>query len=179
MKESRKWCSVVTAIIMALVLTGTLASRGTAITTEEELKNWPAACYQGADLEKVREWEKTWVGKRINKDNIDQVKEFLSDQFYEMYKNPADWGADEIWFEITSYKQMLPTPGQEAMTRKFAPTATFDPNPRKAFWEGGVGPNEFLKGWDTGDQAGFPFPFPKSGLELAWDLESTTHGETV
>lgn len=59
MKEGRKWCGVVTAMIMALILTGVLASRGAAVTTEEELKNWPAAVYQGADLEKVREWEKT------------------------------------------------------------------------------------------------------------------------
>ena len=178
MKEGRKWCSVVTAIIMALVLTGALASRGAAITTEEELKNWPASCYQGADLEKVREWEKTWVGKRINKDNIDQVKDFLSDQFYEMFKTPADWGADDIWFDIVPYATITPTPGQIAMTRKYAPTAKLDPNPRKAFWDGGVGPNEFLMGWETGAGAGYPFPFPKTGLEMAWNLESKSDGDT-
>ena len=76
MKEGRKWCGMVTAVFTALVLSGVIASRGSAITTEEELKNWPAACYRGADLEKVREWEKTWAGKRINKDNIDQNTNF-------------------------------------------------------------------------------------------------------
>lgn len=178
MKEGRKWCGVVTAMIMALILTGVLASRGAAVTTEEELKNWPVAVYQGADLEKVREWEKTWVGKRINKDNIDQVKELLSDQFYEMFKNPTDWGADDIWFDIVPYATITPTPGQIAMTRKYAPTAKLDPNPRKAFWDGGVGPNEFLMGWETGEAAGFPFPFPKTGLEMAWNLESKSDGDT-
>ncbi len=91
-----------------------LASRGAAITTEESCKNWPVAVYQGADLEKVREWEKTWVGKRINKDNIDQVKELLSDQFYEMFKNPTDWGADDIWFDIVPYQTDYSHPGTDS-----------------------------------------------------------------
>jgi hypothetical protein len=94
-----------------------------------------------------------------------------------MYSNPADWGAEELWFEIVPYRQILPTPGQIAMTKKYAPTAKLDPNPRKAYWEGEVGPNEFLMGWETGDQAGFPFPFPESGLEIAWNLESVTRGD--
>jgi hypothetical protein len=33
-------------------------------------------------------------------------------------------------------------------------------------------------GWEKGDIAGFPFPFPKSGLEVAWNLESVTRGDT-
>lgn len=178
MKDFLKVFCLVMGITAALVFTGVLVGRSVAVTTEAEMKNWPSACYQGAELEKVREWEKTWVGKRINKDNIDQIKEFLSDQFYEMYKNPTEWGADDIWFEILPYQQIMPSPGQIAMTRKYAPTASLDPNPRKAFWQGGVGPNEFLMGWDKGETAGFPFPFPKNGLEMAWNLESVTQGDT-
>ena len=178
MRQGNKYYMMVAVVIMALVFTCTFVTRGAAVTTEEQLANWPVAMYQGAELEKVREWEKTWAGKRINQESIDQVKEFLSDQFYEMYKNPQDWGAEESWFEIVPYKQSMPTPGQIAMTKKYATTSKFDPNPRKAYWEGGVGPNEFLVGWDTGDVAGYPFPFPQTGLEVAWNLESNTGGDT-
>lgn len=166
--------------VMAVVTffpTIVLFQQCSALTTTEQMSNWPVPIYQGEDLEKVREWEKTWVGKRINQDNIDQVKDFLSEQFYGMYSKPGDWGAEELWFDIVAYRQILPTPGQLAMTRKYAPNAKLDPNPRKAYWEGAVGPNEFLVGWDTGEQAGFPFPFPTSGLEVAWNLESVTRGD--
>lgn len=149
-----------------------------AVTTEEELKNWPVPMYQGEELAEIREWEKTWGGKKIDQDSIDQVKEFLSEQFYQVYTNPQDWGADELWFTIVPYQQILPTPGQIAATRKYAPTARFDPNPRKAYWKGDIGPNEILMGWDKGEVAGYPFPFPKSGLEMAWNLESNTRGDT-
>lgn len=83
MKEGGKWCSTVTAIVMALIFTGAFAGRGAAVTTEEQLKNWPAsaAAYQGAELEKVREWEKTWAGTKISKDSIDQVKDFYPNNF--------------------------------------------------------------------------------------------------
>jgi hypothetical protein len=149
-----------------------------AITTEEHLANWPVPMYQGEELEKVREWEQIWVGKKVNHANIDLVKEFLSEQFYGMYKNPKDWGTDDLWFEIVPYRQILPTPGQIAMTKKYAPNAKLDPNPRKAFWDGGVGPNEFLMGWEKGETAGFPFPFPESGVEMAWNIESVTRGDS-
>ncbi len=148
------------------------------VTTEEQLKNFPAPMWQGEELEKVREWEKTWVGKKVNKDNIDQVKEFVSEQFYGMYSKPEDWGADDLWFEIVPYRQTPPTPGQITMTKKYAPTAKLDPNPRKAYWDGGVGPNEFLMGWEKGEQAGIPFPFPESGVEMAWNLEANTRGDS-
>ena len=143
--------------VVAFSLTIVLSQQCLGITTAEQMANWPVSMYQGEELEKVREWEKTWAGKRINQENIDQVKDFLSEQFYGMYSKPEDWGAEELWFEIVPYRQTLPTPGQIAMTKKYAPTAKLDPNPRKAYWDAEVGPNEFLMGWDTGDQAGFPF----------------------
>ena len=148
-----------------------------ALVTEEALKNWPLPCYQGEKLKEVRAWEKAWVGKRINQDSIDLVKDFLSEQYYQIYKNPMDWGADELWFTIVPYEQVLPTPGQTAATRKYAPGTRLAAEPRTAYWNGGIGPNEFLSGWDKGETAGFPFPFPESGLEIAWNLESVTHGD--
>ena len=138
-----------------------------ALVTEEALKNWPLPCYQGEKLKEVREWEKAWVGKRINQDSIDLVKDFLSEQYYQIYKNPKDWGAEELWFTIVPYEQVLPTQGQIGATRQYAPNALLAADPRKAYWNGGIGPNEFLSGWDKGETAGFPFPFPESGLEIA------------
>lgn len=166
----------VSVLVLAFILSSLCMCQG--LVTEEELKNWPAPCYQGEKLKEVREWEKIWAGKKINQDSIEQVKEFLSDQYYQTYKNPADWGADELWFTIVPYEQILPTPGQITATRKYAPNARLDDDPRKAYWSGGIGPNEFLSGWDRGETAGFPFPFPKTGLEIAWNLESVTHGDT-
>ena len=55
-------------------------------------------------MKEIRKWKKEWVGKKINKDNLDQVKEFLSKQFYNVYKNPKEWGTDELWFEYKNIK---------------------------------------------------------------------------
>jgi len=166
--------------LSVLVLFLTISTRHScqAIITEDALKNWPLPCYQGEKLKEVREWEKTWVGKRINQESIDLLKDFLSEQYYQVYKHPQDWGADELWFTIAPYEQVLPTPGQITATRKYAPASLLEADPRKAYWDGGIGPNEFLAGWGTGETAGFPFPFPESGLEIAWNLESITHGDT-
>ena len=174
----KTYTSIIVLTIVSFSPIICLYQQCSAITTEEQLANWPAPMWQGEDLEKVREWEKTWVGKKINFENIDQVKEFMSEQFYGMYKNPQDWGTDNLWFEIVPYRQVLPTKGQIAMTKKHAPNAKLDPNPRKAYWDGAVGPNEFLMDWEKGDMAGFPFPFPESGVEMAWNIESVTRGDT-
>jgi len=165
--------------MISLLLTAGMPRPCSAVVTEEQMKNWPVPCYQGEELQKVREWEKTWVGKKINQDNIDQVKEFLSDQFYEVFKNPQDWGATELFFSIVPYQQVSYTPGVMEATRKYAPTAKLDPNPRKAYWKGEVLPNEFLVGWDKAEGAGIPFPFPQSGVEIAWNMESSNqYGDT-
>jgi hypothetical protein len=176
--ETKIYSVLINTVVVALLLTITIPHICLAVITGEQLKIWPFPCYQGEELRKVREWEKTWAGKKINQDNIDQVKEFLSEQYYQVYKNPREWGADELWFTILPYKQVLPTPGQIDATKRYAPGARLDPNTRKAYWKEGIGPNEFLVGWDKGDTAGFPFPFPKSGLEIAWNLEAVTRGDT-
>ena len=48
--------------------------------------NFPVSAYTPEELAKVREWEKTWVGKKITKDNIDQVAEFLPEKIPEIFK---------------------------------------------------------------------------------------------
>ena len=179
MEGFRKIHGVVKGIFVAALGLGIVIPQYcSAVTTAEELKNWPEPMYQGEELKKVREWEKTWAGKKINQDNIAQLKDFFSEQYYNVFANPKDWGTDELWFDVVPYQQVLPTPGQIAMTKKYAPTAKLDPNPRKAYWHGEVGPNEFLLGWEKGEVAGYPFPFAKSGVEWAWNMEMNTRGDS-
>jgi hypothetical protein len=33
-------------------------------------------------------------------------------------------------------------------------------------------------GWDKGEIAGFPFPFPTSGVEIGWNIEMNSRGDT-
>ena len=174
--KAHHYCVCLSILVLCIALS--IPARCRAAISEESLKNWPVPCYQGEGLKEVREWEKVWVGKRINQESIDLLKDYFSDQYYQVYKTPRDWGADELWFTIVPYEQVLPTPGQIAATRRHAPDAGLEKDPRTAYWEGGIGPNEFLAGWDRGEAAGFPFPFPQSGLEIAWNLESITHGDT-
>ena len=45
---------------------------------------FPTPSYEGEELTKVREWEKTWVGKKVSTANIDQVKDLLPDGIYHL-----------------------------------------------------------------------------------------------
>ena len=113
--------SLLVMAVVALSLTIVLSQQCSAVTTAEQMANWPVPMYQGEELEKVREWEKTWVGKRINQDNIDQVKDFLSEQFYGMYSKPEDWGAEELWFEIITLPADTTHPGTTCNDQKVCP----------------------------------------------------------
>ena len=70
----------VSVFVLALALNTRYCCQ--ASVTEEELKNWPLPCYQGEKLNELRNWERTWAGQRINQDSIDQVKAFLSEEYY-------------------------------------------------------------------------------------------------
>jgi len=123
-----------------------------------ELK-WPNPCYQGQKLEEVRTWEKQWVGKTIDSTNVDQVKEFLPDTYYERVKNPEKWGT--ISFTIVPYQYIKPTDGLINATNDGAGKASVDNN-------------EVLHNWVNG----IPFPEPKTGAEIAWNFDCITHGDT-
>jgi hypothetical protein len=45
----------------------------------EELEELVPPCFTGSELDKIREWEKSWVGKKLNFANVDQVKDLLPD----------------------------------------------------------------------------------------------------
>ncbi|MBN2107425.1 MAG: DUF1329 domain-containing protein [Deltaproteobacteria bacterium] len=127
---------------------------------------YPVAAYSADELAKVREWEKTWVGKKIEKSNIDQVAQFLPDQIVQLYKDPKKWGAPEaegLFFSITPYTQVIETTGVVTATKKYAPSV-------KVNAEGDI--------VNYADIAGVPFPSPKTGLEIAWNFDFNTHGDS-
>jgi len=124
----------------------------------EEVR-YPIPCYEGKELEKVREWEKKWVGKRIDSSNVDEVKEFLPETLYTLTKDTGKWG--ESWFEIVPYREYKMTAGTIEATKKYSPDCR-------------IGEQEELLNW----VAGYPFPEPKMGIEIAWNFYSQTRGDT-
>ena len=141
-------------------------------TTEEIIP----PCFTGSELEKVKEWEKTWVGKKVDLANIDQVKDFLPEFLVKQMKEPAKWGAKELWFEVVPYRYGAPSKGVVEATKKYSPNSKFEPNGMKMPW-GEIAPNEFLSGYLKGEGAGFPFPKAKTGIEMAWNYDSNTTGD--
>ena len=134
---------------------------------------FPAPSYEGEELTKVREWEKTWVGKKVSTADIDQVKDLLPDGIYHIMKNPKDFGAKEdIWFEVVPYREYKVSPGLVESTKKYAPQAELVEG------KGGLG----LKNY--GKVAGIPFPQPDTtdpvlaGTQAAWNFDAYTHGDS-
>lgn len=126
---------------------------------------FPVTAYSAEDLSKVREWEKIWAGKKIDKNNIDQVAEFLPESYVQAYKEPERWGAppDDYYFNIIPYKQYIETPGMISATKMYAPQVKMN-----------------AESWieNYADIAGMPFPNPKTGIEVAWNFDFNTHGDS-
>jgi hypothetical protein len=123
---------------------------------------FPTPGYTAGDLAKVREWEKTWAGKKITAENADQVKEYLHEGVYKAIKDPSIFGAKSIWFDVLPYKTYEVSKGIIEATKKYAPAAKIDDK-------------ENLTGY--GEVAGIPFPQPKTGIEMAWDFNANTRGD--
>ena len=75
---------------------------------------YPVSAYSSEELAKVREWEKTWAGKKIDKTNIDQVSELMLPTLVGIYKDPGKWGSppEGSYFNIVPYKQIIETKGR-------------------------------------------------------------------
>lgn len=131
--------------------------------TADEVK-FPVSAYTEKELAKVREWEKVWVGKKIDKNNIDQVAEFLPASFVQIMKEPVKWGSspEGIYFNIIPYKQYLDTTGMAEAVKKYSPTVKMD----------AAGMIQ-----DFTEIAGIPFPNPKTGLEVAWNYDFNSLGD--
>jgi hypothetical protein len=124
---------------------------------------FPTFSYNDQELAKVKEWEKTWVGKKVTTANVDQVKDFLSEGVYKAMKDPKVFGVDAIWFEVVPYKPYEVSKGMIEQTKKYAPNSKLDAQ-------------ESLVNF--GDVAGIPFPQPKTGAEMAWNFDSNSRGDT-
>ena len=120
-------------------------------------------CYTPEELAKVREWEKTWVGKKIDKTNVDQVAEFLPASYVEVYKNNEKWNEKEsYYFFIVPYQRYIETPGMIEATNQYAATVKTDAE--------GVITN-------YADIAGRPFPNPKTAMEHMYNFDFNTRGD--
>ena len=124
---------------------------------------YPTFSYNDQELAKVREWEKTWVGKKVTTETIDQVKDFLSEPVYKAMKNPKTMGVDSLWFEVVPYRPYTVSKGMIEATKKYAPDSKI------------INQDQLDK---FGDVAGIPFPQPKDGTEMAWNMDGNTRGDT-
>ncbi len=126
---------------------------------------FPVPAYTPEELVKVREWEKTWADKKIDASTIDQVAQFLPEGFVGIFKDQASWGAppEGFSFLISAHKPAGVTPGTIEATKKWAPLVKTD-----------------ATGWITNyaEIAGVPFPNPKTGLEIAYNFECNSRGDT-
>lgn len=130
---------------------------------------FPTPAYEGEELAKVKEWEKTWVGKKVTTADVDQVKDLLPDAVYTIMKNPQDFGAEgDMWFEVVPYREYKVSPGLIEATKQYAPDAQL---------------NEKLDLVNYGKVAGIPFPQLDTadpvvaGTQAAWNFDGFTHGD--
>jgi hypothetical protein len=121
------------------------------------------AAYSKEELANVREWEKSTAGRKISTENVDQVKDFLSEAVYKAMKDPGTFGAASLWFEVAPYRPYELSKGMIEATKKYAPNSKLDTK-------------EALVNF--GEVAGIPFPQPKTGAEMAWNFDSNTRGDT-
>ncbi len=147
---------------LVLILLGGVSSPA------KEIK-FPIPSYEGEELAKVREWEKTWVGKKVTTAEIDQVKDLLPEAVYTIMTNPKEFGAaGDLWFTVVPYREYQVSPGLIEATKQYAPTAQFDAKMALA---------------DYGKTAGIPFPQLDvsdpvlAGTQAAWNFDGYTHGD--
>ena len=121
--------------------------------------------YTAEELAEVRAWEKTWVGKKIDQSNVDQIGQFLPESYLGIYKDPQKWGAppEGFHFTIVPYRPVQESKGFIEATEKYNSQVKVDEN--------GIITN-------IAEIAGRPFLEPKTGLEIMWNFELNNHGDT-
>jgi len=120
--------------------------------------NFPVACYQGDELAKVREWEKTFSGKKITAANVDEVKDFVPESFYNLMKDTKRWG--DWWFVVVPYQEVPYSPGYIKATKEYYGQPKTDANGEVINWTAGV-----------------PFPDTQSALEMAHNFRCRNYGD--
>ena len=127
-------------------------------TAQAKDLQYPSACYQGDELKKLQAWEATWVGKKITSANVDEVKDFLPESFYNTMKDSGKWG--DSWFEIVAYKSIYPTPGNVEMTKKY-------------YGQTKLGSSGEILNYVSG----VPFPDTKDATEMAHNFRTRSFGD--
>jgi len=122
--------------------------------------------YADAELAKVREWEKTWVGKKIDKTNVDQVAPFMLETLVDTIKKPDKWGAppEGYYFTIRPYEFIPETPNFIAASKANAGKA-------KLAADGSIENLTELAGrlfMDPGEDA----------MKMAWNFEMQNRGDS-
>lgn len=157
MKGKRFLSLFLVGIALAIVLPPVLLSH---VPCQAAEMAFPIKSWEGEELAKVREWEKEWVGKKIDSTNLDGVKEFLPEELYKILKNSEKWG--DGWFMIVPYKQIIPSPGDIKFTKQYAG------QPK-------VGPDGYLMNYVSG----VPFPHPKTPLEIMYNFDNLDLGDNA
>jgi hypothetical protein len=121
---------------------------------------YPTPSFQGEELQKLREWEKTWVGQKISSANVDQVKEFLPESMYAMMKDSERWG--DSWFTVVAYQEIPPSPGLLKFTKQY-------------YGQTKVGPNGEILNYTSG----VPFPDTTSAIEMAHNFRERTMSDGI
>jgi hypothetical protein len=157
----KKYKIIIIAIVLSLLWIIPSGARCSAKDIQ-----FPVPAYSAEELNKVREWERQWAGKKIDATNIDKVAEFLPDSFLSVFKNPDVWGAPSkgFYFYISPYQQVMPTQGVIEATKKYSPKVKRNP-------DGSIA--------NTAELAGVPFPEPKTGLEIAYNVDFNTFGDNA
>ena len=150
--------NTLTGFLVLLFVTGMVSLVLAASTPSDYGRpKYPIPSWEGEQLAKVREWEKTWVGKKIDGSNVDQVKDFFPVALYNMHKDTAKW--QNSWFEIVPY-QTLPQPeGRIKYTKE-----------GKSWIDEKEGLRDYV--------AGVCFPEPKAGIECAWNFDRWSRGDS-
>ena len=155
----KKRFSTQSLVVMALTIVLLVALLMNVPSQAAEIR-YPVPSYEGEALAKVREWEKEWVGKRITHANIDQVKEFFPEAYYNIIKDYERWG--ETWFEIVPYREIKPSKGDIEYTTKYAGSCK-------------VGPDEKI----LNHISGIPFPNPNTPLEIVYNFDNLNLGDNI
>ena len=125
--------------------------------------SFPTYSYEGEALQKVKQWETQWVGKKITADNLDQVKDYVHEGVSMAIQDPKNFGVESLRFTVVPYRPYTVSKGVIEATKKYAPESKLDEE-------------EMLTGY--GKVAGYPFPQPKSGIEMAWNFAANTRGDS-
>lgn len=149
--------------IWTLFLTMMLFFRVVADVSSAAEVVFPVESYSGQKLAEIRQWEQTWAGKTVSKDNIDQIREYVPVGVYTAIKNPDWFNVPKLWFTVVPYRPYRLSKGMIAATKRHAPEAALDADGN-------------LSTYGTG--AGIPFPQPKNGTEVAWNFHGNTMGDS-